>query len=239
MSSASWRETVERFVEVASEIEGHLDFAAEIPDPPLPLSPRVRVLECLWWDLRATVAAAGRDGARMFQAATVARDEIAAAVDAHDQERNLAPWVACRDSVREQLDRLRSMMPTDPVSKVAPPQAVPAPPASPPQPPDTAGDKGKEGERVRTDPATATVEEIAKTLDPTERRILKAMRSVHPDVLTAESIVEEILDGQGVELTLGKVRRPMERLKSRHLTAPGQGRGTPLTPLGIEVADAL
>lgn len=225
-----------RFIAVATEIANVLDFTSRIVDDRISLAQPLFAIEQLYWDLRFYAATAGLDGVPVVEAATVVRDELTTAVDAHDHDGNLNPWVRCRDRVREQVDRLRSMMPVDPVSKVVVSEAAPAPPASTPQTPHT-GDKGKEGGNVRTDPATA--EEVAKTLDAIGRRCLKAMRSVHPDVLTAETVVEEIRDSQGANVTIYQVRRRLDRFKVLHLTHPGRGRGTPLAPLGIKVADLL
>lgn len=158
-----------RFITVATEVANRLDFASRIPDNRSPLGEQLFAVKALWWDLRVSTPAAGLDGVPVVEAATVVRDQLATAVDAHDQDGNLDPWGRCRDRVREQLDRLRSIMPLDPIARPVVAQAVSVQPAAPRQSRDATGEKGERGEEVRADSPTTIV------LDQEERTMLKTL----------------------------------------------------------------
>jgi hypothetical protein len=224
-----------RFVEVAHEIASRLDFAVEIPDPRLPLKDRVRILECLWWDYRASMAESGRAGAGRFKVVTEVRDQLAAVVDAHDQHGNLEPWNRSRDRVLDLLATIRAS---------CGPEAGDSPPPRPASATGgvchqderlagRVGKKGEEGEKVLG-------EQSAPPRSLNGRRILSLLlehgATQEADHLTREYIIDES------RLSLEKVRRAIENdLRPLGLVESKRGRGGGLwlSNRGIEIAGKL
>ncbi|MFM8494084.1 MAG: hypothetical protein ACKOEM_00965 [Planctomycetia bacterium] len=220
-----------RFISVATEIANRLDFASRFPGDRLSLAKRLFAIERLWWDLRVYAAAAGLDGVPVVEAATAVRDELATAVDAHDEDGNLEPWARCRDRVREQIDRLRSMMPADPVAVPAVAQAVAVAPAAPRQSRDATGGKGERGEKAWIPPGVLSGH-AARVVS----LLFEHNATSEADRVTRAYVCEDLRLSEAV------VRRAVEQhLKPRGLLNSKLGRdgGIWLTDAGIESANTL
>jgi hypothetical protein len=232
MSLIPCRAVASRFVEVADEIANGLDFAVEIPASRHQLADRLRALEWLRSDLRAEIPAAGPSAVRLFKAATDAIDELAPAVEACDQDGNLAPWRRSRDRALELLSTLRSSCRPEADSS-PPPRPKPATATACHHDEQLDGLQGEKGEKVEKP------ELLSDKVSTNGRKILRHLLIEGADRRSRKWTSEEVADA--CNLSVGQYRRAMENLRKHQLyiSQDGQDGGVWLSPVGVQVARHL
>jgi hypothetical protein len=205
-------------------------------------------LHRLFADLKVACDHAGESADEIFSIITTIFEDVAASASAYRDDQSLGKWGRCRFRVRERLDKLVRICEREPTNAVLPSVAATAAAPRVAIAPETIGDqRGKRGEKAENatelpDPAESA-QEIGDSLPPMTRRILKAMLAINAcsenDRTSADGIIEELRDQFGVVTTKGKLRRPMDRLRSKQLTFSTPGKGTWLTPRGTQVAKSL
>jgi hypothetical protein len=140
------------FVRAADEIVSRLEFASATPGRHWSLGGRLHGLDCLLVDLKAAAAGRGLDGAQLYGHAHQLKEELAVAVEHHD-EGDLATWRSGRDRVFDLLAAIRASCPVPPVAPATPRVRQAAQAATPTTAVDhleePVAKKGERGERVR------------------------------------------------------------------------------------------